>query len=492
MTTFKGIVNTVLIRDDGWVEVIGQAVHAGNTTITLFIKDLDGDITMAHKRLGQLSLLRDAVTRVLPVEIDYEADPAQGNLITEVMVHPRPSIDGRTLGSQIQGIVIGISIAEIEITSGASPYLDPPDLAGITLLKEDGNVVNLLLDLQREEKLTMHAMLKLLQTAHKTRRPVIVTTSIMSQKGNDGFIKSTFYNSSSINNQYVYIENCQWVTVPEELLTYSYAFIERLSERYESYTVNNVPALYQVNVTYTTAPAQTPEGDISDNGSFHPVTQSGWIHDDSPLLKFLKLALKKRLQVKLGMLDNQIHEVEVISHLGSAARPIWICVKNSILQNKLGDTCSNTPTIQSPSNNPAMQNAAFSMMLKGQAYFNEGIWRFQVNTSIPYQLIIDCRAPCCSSSDHQCHCCSPCQNEKDCHSNNTSCSCCCTNSTCQNYCNSTNNACCNCKNNSQNTNDQNTQNEPVHLYLKGVHNVKLILCGYHAAEPFELLIYRIR
>ena len=128
MTTFRGLVNTLQIRNDGWVEVVLQAVHANNTIQTFFIKNLDGDITMAHKRLGQLSLLRDAITRVLPVEVDYETDEAQGNLISDVMVHPRPSIAGHVSGTPIQGTIIGISITELGPLSGLYPYTDAPDI----------------------------------------------------------------------------------------------------------------------------------------------------------------------------------------------------------------------------------------------------------------------------------------------------------------------------------------------------------------------------
>ncbi|HBI22419.1 MAG TPA: hypothetical protein DDY37_07560, partial [Legionella sp.] len=243
MATFRGLVQTLQIRDDGWVEVIIQAVHAGNATQAFFIKNLDGDITMAHKRLGQLSLLRDAVTRILPVEIDYEADEAQGNLITEVMIHPRPSITGRAFGSPIQGTVIGISITELGPLSGLYPYNDAPDLAGITLLKEDGTLVTLQLDLQREESLTMHAMLAMLQSAYKTRRPVIlVTAGARSKTDGTGHHFLSAANLSS-TNEAVFIEGCEWVTVPEEALTYGYAFIERIGQRFESYDSTEALAL---------------------------------------------------------------------------------------------------------------------------------------------------------------------------------------------------------------------------------------------------------
>ena len=61
MAIYRGFVQSILVRDDGWVETAIEAVHAGNAIQTFFIPNLDGDLTQAHKRLGQLSLLRDAL-----------------------------------------------------------------------------------------------------------------------------------------------------------------------------------------------------------------------------------------------------------------------------------------------------------------------------------------------------------------------------------------------------------------------------------------------
>jgi hypothetical protein len=447
MATFRGLVNTLHIRDDGWVEVIIQAVHTGNSTEIFYIKDLDGDITMAHKRLGQLSLLRDAITRILPVELDYEVDPSQGNLISEVTVHPRPSIDGREAHNTVTGVVIGLSIKELGPVSGSHPYKDAADLAGITLLQNDGTVLNLLLDLQREEALTMHSMLDLLQTAHQTRRPVALLVSIgtFTKKDNQdyNFFMNSDKASGSVDAMSGYIEACQWITVPEETLDYHYGFIERIGERYESFDAVDAPAASHLKVVYTTAPGQTPEGDISDNGSFQPTTQTVWLPSDSPLFKLLKTSLKSQLQVKLGLLNDQIHEVELVGHIGSAARPIWICIKQSAIKTNSDERCDNTPTIQTPAHT-TLNQMKIDLCWKAQGYFNEGIWRFQVHSPSTYELNVDGRFPCCGQTSEQC-CCVEAQH-----------------------------------------------NALNHFYLKGVHHVELLLHDQSALQPFSFDVYRIR
>lgn len=447
MGTFRGLVETLEIRDDGWVETAIKATQSGNIKETFYIKNLDGDITMAHKRLAQLSLLRDAISRVLPIEIDYETDKEQGNLINEVIIHPRPSIDGRDINTSLEGVVIGLSITEIGLTSSPS-FEDSPDLAGITLLQDDGTVLYLLLDIQREEVHTMHAMLTLFRRAHKTRRPVKVWLSSLVNDTNRSFsnIHSELVYSnmvSSTNKVLGYIESCEWITVPEDILDYHYAFIERLGQRYESYDASEAHALSEVKVVYTTSPGQSPEGDISDNGSFQPLTQTGWIHCDSHLVHLLKTALKKRLQVKLGLLLDQIHEVEVISHIGSAARPIWICINQSAMQQTKEGNCDNTPTIQAPTN-ATLNNFKMDLLWKAQGYFNEGVWRFHLQSQAPYELKVDGKLPCCGQTNDQC--------------------------------------CC----------DEQTANGLCHFYLKDMHTVELTLRGQNAAQPFALSVYRIR
>ncbi len=233
------------------------------------------------------------------------------------------------------------------------------------------------------------------------------------------------------------------------MLDYSYAFIERLGQRYESFEPTDATALSYVKVVYTTAPAQTPEGDISENGSFNPATQVAWVHDDSPLLKLLTIGLKRRLQVKLGLVDDRIHEVEVVSHLGSAARPVWICVQQSYSDCSAEEACTNTPTIGLPSKE-TLTEIPLSLTWQGKGFFNEGVWRFQINASATTELKIDGKPPCCDSECQPCCCCKP------------------------------------------NTTDNNTHKTLEHIYLKGMHTIELKFCGYRHSQPFELLIYRIR
>jgi|GEM_PF-3744543 len=461
MAIYRGFVQSLQVRDDGWVEFVLQAVHAGNALKTFFISDLDGDILTAHKRLADLSLLRDAIARILPVEVEYNSDAEQGNLVQDLTIYPRPSIDGREPGQRIEGVVIGLSIFERGPESATTPYRDEADVAGITLLTDAGTLEQHLLDLQRPDPMTAQAMLGLLREAFRTRRRVAILVSARlgnepNRKGRSLVAMNTSDavagRSNAGGKTSDFIQACEWITAADETLDFVYAFIERLGQRYESYEVDEAPAFSHVRVLYTTCPGQTPEGDVSDNGSFAPQTAEAWVHDDSPLLVRLEAALRDKLQVKLGLKDTKVHEVEIVGHLGSAARPIWIRVYRALLP-PASDTglCENVPTIRTPAASD-FNEVPFAVAWRGLAYFNEGIWRFVIKSGEECNLLVDGETPCCEQPSAS-------------HVMETS-----TVGNLLRYGRAT----------------------QCHAYLKGLHRVELILSGHTCAEPFELLAYRIR
>lgn len=461
MSTYRGFVRSIQVRDDSWVEFEIQAVHAGNAIQTFFIRDLDGDVNVAHKRLGHLSLLRDALARILPVEIEYDANTEQGNVVQDITIFPRPSIEGRQGNRRIEGTVIGLTVSEFSPVSSTTPYTDKADLVGVVLLSNGGTIEHALLDLQRPDVMTAQSIFGLLREALRTRRPVAVIVTVEFRDDT----KDTAKRKSSEGIPAGYIQTCAWLTVPEDMLDYLYAFIERLGQRYESYESTEAAAISYVRVTYTTAPGQTPEGDISDNSSFIPQTKEAWVHSDSPLLARLEAALRDKLQVKLGLKETQVHEVELVGHLGSASKPIWIEVKRSLAQSEdTPNLCRNIPTIQAPSSSD-FDEIPVSVLWLGHAYFNEGIWRFVTSSQAEVELLIDDQTPCSGSVS------GPRQIDKV-----------------------TGKAVVSDISPRAIIREQFRYGKPTlyHAYLDGMHSIKLIVKSRTCSQPFQLLVYRIR
>jgi hypothetical protein len=452
MATYRGFVRSLQVREDGWVEFALEAVHAGNTTKTFFIEDLDGSLDDVHRRLGQLSLLRDALARVLPVEAEYTDDPEKGTLVEDLTVYPRPSIEGREGTRRVEGVVIGLSITERGPETGSSPYVDEADVCAVTLLEDDGTLDLLMLDLQRPDPLTAQSILALLRKALRTRRPVALVATV------EGKEQQTVYRMADVAaaaEQDVgpgWIQTCEWLVVPTADLDEVHCFIERLGQRYESYLEDEAPALSHVRVTYTTAPAQTPEGDVSENGSFVPATTDAWVHDDSPLLEKLEAALRDRLMVILGLDDDQIHSVDLIGHLGSAARPIWIKTdRRALPPEQARELCENVPTIQTPGAE-AFDEIPVAVAWLGHGYFNEGIWRFVLTTQAKAELRIDGKP---------CGCGEP--------------------TTTLDW-----------SVTQEDTVGRQGEGQICHAYLRGMHRIEVILSGRRCCEPFQLRVYRIR
>ena len=70
MSIERGLVRSIEARGDGWIEVVLVAPHANDATRTLFLPNLDGDLSVVHRRLAKRALLREALAQSLPVEVD--------------------------------------------------------------------------------------------------------------------------------------------------------------------------------------------------------------------------------------------------------------------------------------------------------------------------------------------------------------------------------------------------------------------------------------
>ena len=452
MSIQRGLVRSIEARNDGWIEVILVAPHANDDTRTMFIPNLDGDLTVVHRRLAKLALLRDALAQTLPVEVDFERTDGQGDLIEDVRILRTRSIAGHKGDWWINGHVIALTIRERGPESNATPYTDEPDEALVAVLQDDGSVGSYRLDLQRRYEATGHAMLEMLAEARQTRRTIRLHVQARlddEKQGLGGVIVGT-----------------AWPALETQYLNEEIAFIERIGQRYESLDTDTPEDSFErVSVKYTTAPDQHPEGDISENGSFMPEAKQAWVHQDSVLVPRLMAALREGLQVKLGLLEGEIHAVEVISPLGSAAKPIWITFGGETLCEESTDACFNEPTITPPSQ-AMLDGVPRAVSWKGQAYFNKGIWRFVIYSSDSVALKVDDKTPCAEVEAH-----SGVSYDKAPSMSHYQ----------QGYIAG-----------STGTGDRTLSSVMAHCYLNGLHDVEIIVRGKTCGSPFKAIIYRVR
>ncbi len=440
MSTIRGFVRSIKVRNDGWVEAVLTQVHANDQTQTLLIQSPDADLNQAHRRLAKLSLLRDALAKTLPVEVAYEATQSQGLIVDDVVIYPTDSIAGHRGAWWKEGVIIELSVTELGPGKDTSPYEDLPDAAMVAVLLGGGGIESYRVDLQRPHAGTGHAMLAMLAEARRTRRAIRlwITAPPATERGaiNAGKDAAAGHAAAGSAAAGGIIVACDWPVLPQNTLVRRVAFVERVGQRAESFDANKPSAVNHLWVKYTTAPEQNPEGDLSKNGSFSPQSGLAQVHQDSPLVALLVTALRDRLQVQLGLADDEIHEVEVISRLGSAAHPIWIDFSAQPLEAQTSPECTTGPTIQPP-NADSLNQVPRSVAWRGSAFFTEGIWRFVLSSGSPAELRVDGKTPCTKM-------------------------------------------------------DEKAATAIAHAYLKGLHDVEIILRDRTCSTPFSANIYRIR
>ncbi|MEM1177720.1 MAG: hypothetical protein AAGM22_05215 [Acidobacteriota bacterium] len=419
MAIYRGFVRSLETRANGWIETTLVAVHAGNAERRFLIQSVDGDLEQVNRRLAQLGLLRDALARVLPVEVDFSAEDDFGDVIRDVKVYQRPSFEGRPGDRVIRGVVAGVEVTELDAPHGTSPYLDGADLAHITLLTADGGVERVILDLQRPERDTALAMLDLFRWGLTTRR----TLEILLATG--------FGLDGDTVGLPAFVRSCRVPVLERADLTYVHAFVERLGQRSESWDASSPQEVDRLRLVFTTAPDQNPEGDISENGSFVARTYGATVAYDSPLVPRLEAALRDGLQVRLGLAagDRQdpkdpkdpkdpqdgveafygsaprisgvgvkrppaVHSVELVAPLGSAARPVWVETRcNAVPVEEPEVHCDGVPTIQNP-NHRDLAAVPCSVAWSGDGWFARGVWRIVVHADGPVDVKVDGEVPC--------------------------------------------------------------------------------------------------
>jgi len=110
--------------------------------------------------------------------------------------------------------------------------------------------------------------------------------------------------------------------------------------------------------------------------------------------------------------------------------------------------CQNIPTIQGPTQ-ANFDALPVTSSWTGEGYFNEGIWRFIIQSKGSHKLLIDGK-PCCAFEKDPDGCCHEKSDERD------------------------------------------AEPAQCHAYLAGMHRIEIVLSGRSCATPFQLLAYRIR
>ncbi|MEL7224185.1 MAG: hypothetical protein AAGL17_04805 [Cyanobacteria bacterium J06576_12] len=167
MPTQRGFVQKIEIGRAGLVSI--RLIHTNDSNIgTYVIPDLDSDPEQFNERLSKLAILRDAMDRAEPVEIEH----IQGNSGQEIQMAARISRDALAPVRQIYEVSGLVLELVLQAENGATAAGENHDFASITVLPTDLDLVKLTLDLQSPERLVVNEQLEIIRESQIASQPL--------------------------------------------------------------------------------------------------------------------------------------------------------------------------------------------------------------------------------------------------------------------------------------------------------------------------------
>jgi hypothetical protein len=178
MPIIRGFVERLEIGRAGLVTAALR--HDDGSTADYLIQDLDADPERFNERLSKLGVLRDAMTRAEPVELEYEGGTTAGpRNIERVARITRDNLEATTNTQRVPVMVVGVALTA-ENRSGARQ--EASDVAAVATIDAAGAVVVYALDLQRPERAVVVLMLVMLRLAQADGTPVTLTVDSKQQR----------------------------------------------------------------------------------------------------------------------------------------------------------------------------------------------------------------------------------------------------------------------------------------------------------------------
>jgi len=169
MPTIRGFVERLEVGRAGLA--IAALLHDDGSRADYLLPDLDADPERFNERLSKLGLLRDAMSRSEPVEIEYStaSETSGGRMIDRIVRISRDMLAANGETMRLSVFVVGIALLA-DNRSGARAEWG--DTASIVTMTSAGAVGTYVLDLQLPERAVAAAMLQVLRDAQASGQPV--------------------------------------------------------------------------------------------------------------------------------------------------------------------------------------------------------------------------------------------------------------------------------------------------------------------------------
>ncbi len=418
MATTRGFIERIEVGRGGLV----RATLVNSTTRAVFtVSDIDGDPERFNERLTKVSVLRDAMNRAEPVEIEHEGGGDGGSEIDRVARVSRDQLfDDGTL-SLVTGLVLDLVVESRNDLDGDG---EAHDVTRVRLVALDAQTHDVRLDLQAPERLVAVEQLRMLRDAFESGTVVQLLVATSNGEGSKG-------------PEIVSVRVGAGVGAgdgKDQERTVS-GFVETLGTMLPAAVTSAAGSLALTRIT--AGPELTGVGGAVSPDPFAPEALDFFVARGSVVYALLEAAVRENDRVRVsylplpgaeqrdqvaftrgveagdvagaypgaveataadegdGAVEGLLLSAELQAPLSSASRPVWVRIDREMLD--VGPASDCVPGLPSTSLRPRTLRdlrIPYPAEWVGQGCFNHGVYRFQLTAPTGSVVLVDDEAIC--------------------------------------------------------------------------------------------------
>jgi hypothetical protein len=418
VATTRGFVERIEVGRGGLVRAT-LVNESGRLVFT--VSDIDGDPERFNERLTKVSILRDAMNRAEPVEIEHEGG-AGANEIERVARITRDQLLDTGVVSLVGGLVLKLVVESRNDVEGSG---EAHDNAQVTLIGLDGDTHDARLDLQAPERLVAAEQLRMLRDAQASGAMVQVLVATSDDKeGGTPEIVSVWLGEGDAGRK------------GDDREGIVSGFVEGLGTMLPAAVASAAGSLALTRVT--TGPELSGEGGTVDPEPFAPETLGFFVARGSVVYALLEAAVRENVRVRIRYLslleegdrekvvvnrDAAVAEVaadyagyvedpdaaaegvvevaglllsaELQAPLSSASRPVWVHIDREMLDRGPDSDCvPGVPSTSLRARTLRDLRIPYPAEWIGHGCFNHGVYRFQLVAPAGSIVTVDAEPIC--------------------------------------------------------------------------------------------------
>ncbi|MFW6069809.1 MAG: hypothetical protein ACOC9X_02090 [bacterium] len=420
--TVRGFVLSIEVGRAGLVTV--RLVHDDGSIHSYVISDLDADPERFNERLSKLGLLRDALTRAEPVEIEHSGGEA-GRIIERVSRISRDDLRPPGALALVTGLVLDVMV---HVENRTGPDGERPDSARVTLLGTDLSVVQLVLNLQTPERLVADHQLQMIREAQQAGDLVRLLvegegadapdSTVTGKQGGRILAVAVDHNADAFGDERAeeisgFVESLSLIALKPGDATGNFAHVRFTTAPDFSGSGGSVglapftPVLWNLLVPRYSLTYDLFEAGLRDNLRMRVSLVSLAPREDEEEIEEREADEEREAMVEAGRIAARMARVrdadgapqnlaitlaaELLAHLASASRPVWITISRATLDHgpEHYPCVTGTPTSDLQPRTLRDLRLPYPAAWEGLGCFNPGIYRFQFKLETDFTLFVD-------------------------------------------------------------------------------------------------------